>query len=734
MANAEPSAGRPPARRARAGRDGLIVGIDTGGTFTDIVVLHPDGQITINKAATTPKDFAQGVIDAIAVAAQSLAMTPRQFLERTIMFKHGTTVATNALITRRGAKVGLITTRGFEDTIYVMRAVGRVDGLDEMEIKHVTKVTKPAPLVPRRSIKGIYERIDYRGEVVVPLDQAGVRESVRELIEQQGVEAIAVCLLFGWMNPAHEKQVAAIIRELYPDKHLSITLSHELVPQMGEYARSNTAIVNSFLWSTIDRYVSGLNRQLKSSGLPDDVMVMQANGGIVRPQQMTGVGTLQSGPAGGMIATAFIARTLEHPNVITADMGGTSFDVGLLTDYQFAHAREPIAERFRLLQPMIDVESIGAGGGTIARIDRVTGRLLVGPDSAGADPGPICYGMGGTQVTVTDANVVLGYIDPDYFLGGRRKLARQAAEDAIERQIARPLKLSTVEAAAGIHDVINSKMSDLIRRQVVRAGHVPEEYVIYAFGGAGPVHAAAYGTELGINRVYVFPISPVFSAFGVASSDVMHTRMVTRHLVAPIDMEALRQEIQGIECSLTEEMAGEGFCAEEVAFRRTLYMRYTRQVNEVAVQIPAAGPDHLDRGRIETAFNAKYEEMYGTGASHAEAGIEVISIAIDAVGATVKPRLRKYPLAGRDPRAARKGTRRAYFSGSPYFSGNHGEFCNTAIYDYPKLQAGNFVEGPAIIETPFTTVVVPQSHLAQMDEYLNIVLCRRQPQLHDLHR
>jgi N-methylhydantoinase A len=705
----------------QAGADhGFIVGIDTGGTFTDIVVLHPGGQITINKSATTPKDFSRGVMDAIVVAAQSLGMTPKQFLQRTAMFKHGTTVATNALITRRGAKVGLITTRGFEDTVYVMRAIGRVDGLDEMEIKHVTKVTKPTPLVPRQSIRGIYERIDYRGEIVIPLDQAGVRDCVRELVEEQGVEAVAVCLLFSWMNPAHEQQIAAIIRELYPHRDLPVTLSHQLAPQMGEYARSNTAIVNSFLWNTIDRYISDLNSKLKSAGLPDDLMVMQANGGIVRPQQMTGVGTLQSGPAGGMIATAFVARMLGHANVITADMGGTSFDVGLLTEYQFAHAREPVAERFRLLQPMIGVESIGAGGGTIARVDRVTGRLLVGPDSAGADPGPVCYGIGGTQVTVTDANVVLGYIDPDYFLGGRRKLDATAAEDAIERQIAAPLGLSTIEAAAGIYDVINSEMSDLIRRQVVRAGHVLEEYVIYAFGGAGPVHAAGYGTELGINRVYVFPISPVFSAFGVAASDVVHTRRVTRHLVAPIDTNVLREEIHAIEASLGEMMRAEGFAVDKVTFRRTLYMRYTRQVNEVPVQIPAPAKGNLDRNAIEAAFNAKYEEMYGTGASHAEAGIEVIAIAIDAIGATVKPRLRAFPLGGRDPGHARKGSRRAYFTNK--CSG----FRDAAIYDYPRLQPGNTVEGPAIIETPFTTVVVPQDHCAQMDGYLNIVLCREQ--------
>jgi N-methylhydantoinase A len=706
------------ASRGSSAMDGIVVGIDTGGTFTDIVVLHPDGQVTINKSATTPKNFAQGVVDAVGVAAETLGISPTEFLKRTSMFKHGTTVATNALITRRGAKVGLITTRGFEDTLYIMRAVGRVDGLDDMEIKHVTKVTKPTPLVARRAIAGVYERIDYKGQVVVPLDKDGVRDAVRELIEGQGVEAIGVCLLFSWMNPAHELEVARAVRELYPDRNISVTLSHEIASQMGEYARSNTTVVNAFLWNTINRYVSGLNKELKSAGLPDDIMVMQANGGIVRPEQMTGVGTLQSGPAGGMIATAFVAETLGHPNVITADMGGTSFDVGLLTDYHFSLAREPIAERFRLLQPMINVESIGAGGGTIARIDPLTGRLLVGPDSAGADPGPICYGMGGTQVTVTDANVVLGYIDPDYFLGGRRKLDKRAAEEAIERLIARPLKLTVVEAAAGIYDVINSKMSDLIRRQVVRAGHVPEEYVIYAFGGAGPVHAAAYGAELGIHNVYIFPMSPMFSAFGVATADVVHTKLVTRHIRAPIDVDALYGEIKSIEAALGETMRLEGFSLDRITYRRTLHMRYARQVNEVEVQVSSGPLQASDRPAVEAAFNARYEDMYGAGAGHAEAGIEIIAIAVDAIGATVKPKLRKYERVGTDSAPARKGSRRAYFTGA------EPGYREAAIYDYTSLQTGNVVAGPAIIETPFTTVVVPSGNKAEVDEYLNIVLRR----------
>ncbi|MHA1108410.1 MAG: hydantoinase/oxoprolinase family protein [Alphaproteobacteria bacterium] len=699
------------------GKD-LIVGIDTGGTFTDIVVLHPDGAVTIDKSATTPQDFAQGVINAVQTAADALDMSSGELLARTQMFKHGTTVATNALITRRGPRIGLITTRGFEDTVFVMRAIGRVDGLDEMEVRHGTAVTKPIPLVKRRDIRGIFERIDFRGEVVVPLDEESVRETVRELVEGDGIEAIAVSLLFSWMNPAHELRIAEIVEEVCPDRDVRVTLSHLLAPQMGEYSRSNTALADSFIGGTIERYVSGLGRALRDNGLEEDLMVMQANGGIVRPDQMTGVGSLQSGPAGGMIATKFVAEALGHPNVITGDMGGTSFDVGLLAGYKLAYAREPITERFRLLQPMIDVQSIGAGGGTIARIDPITGRLLVGPDSAGADPGPICYAMGGAEVTVTDVNLILGYLDPKYFLGGRRSLDKAAAEGALSEKIAGPLGMSMIEAAAGIYDVINSKMSDLIRRQVVRAGYVPEDFVIYAFGGAGPVHAAAYGAELGVQQVYVFPMSPVFSAFGIAAADVVHTTVLTRHFLAPVDMDSLYQEICDIEDGLAGIMRREGFSPDRVSFKRTLFMRYTRQVNEVGVEIPGGKLGPLDRTRIEDLFNARYEELFGAGAGYAEAGIEVISIAIDAIGATVKPTLLTYPETGEDASGALKGTRRAWFTGA-----NAG-WRDAAVYDCDGLKPGNLVHGPAIIETPFTTIVVPEARRAEVDKYLNVVLKR----------
>lgn len=694
-----------------------VIGIDTGGTFTDVTVLSPDGETIINKAPTTPDDFSTGVMNALQATAESMGLDRSSLLRQSVVFKHGTTVATNAMINRAGSIVGLITTCGHEDAGFIMRAVGRVDGLEDLEIRHVTKVEKPIPLVARRNVRGIFERIDYDGNVVVPLDEDDVRAAIRTLVEERGVTAIAVCLLFSWRNPSHERRVVELIRELYPERELPVTASHEIAPVAGEYARLNTAVVDAFLAQTINDYVTRLTRKLFDDGLHErGVMMMQGNGGIVRPQEMTAVGTLQSGPAGGLIATEFVASKLGHANVITTDMGGTSFDVGLLIDGTLRYAREPIVERTRLRQALIQVESIGAGGGTIARIDPVTRRLLVGPMSAGADPGPIAYGMGGDAVTVTDVNIVLGYIDPDYFLGGRRSLDRAAADLAIRTQIADLLGLSTVEAAAGIYDVVNSKMSDLIRKQVVRSGYTPEDFVIYAFGGAGPVHAAAYGADLGIQKIYVFPMSPVFSAFGVATADVIHTTLKTTNLIAPIDVSVLDHDLKQVEADLMEVMAREGFSPGEVTFRRTLYMRYTRQTNDVELQIPRKQLTQADLPELERAFNAKYETLYGAGSTHATAGIEVMGISVDAIGKTPKPELKRYAPRGADATAARKGTRQVYFTGE------RRGFLETAIYDFQRLDAGNRLNGPAIIETPFTSVVVPTHFGVEIDEYRNIVL------------
>lgn len=693
-----------------------IIGVDTGGTFTDIVVLTEAGQIWTAKASTTPDDFSRGVMDALEEAAKTVGIKLGELLSQTTLLKHGSTVATNALITRSGVKVGFITTRGFEDTTEIMRAIGRVDGLSEEEIRHVTWVTKPEPLVPRELVMGVRERIDYKGEVVIPLNREDVMSAIRDLMEKEKVEAIAVSLLQAWANPAHEEEIRSLALEADPSRKIYWSFGSALAQVAGEYARANTAIMNSYLGPTVERYLKGLEQKLRGAGLKGPLLIMQGNGGVAHREHVTPIANIQSGPAGGMIASAYVAGRLGHQNVITTDMGGTSFDVGLVTEGYWRYAQEPIVERFRILQPIIDIESIGAGGGTIARVDNETGRLLVGPKSAGASPGPVCYGGGGEEVTVTDADLILGIIDPNYFLGGRKTLNKEKAHNAIAEKIAKPLGLKPVEAAAGIFDIVNSKMSDLMRRQVVRTGYLPEEFVIYAFGGAGPVHASGFAAELGVKKIYIFPSSPVFSAFGAAAADVIHTRVMTCQYILPVDPDLVNQRLDAIEAEVQEIMTGEGFRPNQLEFRRFFTMRYRRQT--AGVEMPLGWNRFNPRrgSEIQQLFEKKYEELYGVGAGYTKAGIEISAIRVDAVGKVTKPQLKAVRAKKTGLAKARKGKRQVFFTRPER------KMLDTPVYDYALLGAGTAVKGPAVIELPFTTTLVPPGFRVSVDKYLNLVM------------
>jgi N-methylhydantoinase A len=699
-----------------AAKKHFIIGVDTGGTFTDVVVLGNGGEVWTAKASTTPDDFSRGVMDAVGEAARAVGIETTELLGQTTLFKHGSTVATNALITHSGVKVGFITTKGFEDTTEIMRAIGRVDGLSDDEIKHVTWVTKPEPFVPREKVIGVRGRMDYQGNEIVPLNWDDVMAAIRKLIEDEKVEAIAVSLMHAWANPKHEEQIRALTAEADPHRKVYWSFGSSLSQVAGEYARANTAILNSYLGPTVDRYLKGLESKLQNGGLKGPLLIMQGNGGVAHREHVSAIANLQSGPAGGMIASAHVAGLLRHKNVITTDMGGPSFDVGLITDGYWRYAQEPIVERFRMLQPIIDIESIGAGGGTIAQRDAETGRLLVGPRSAGASPGPVCYDAGGEQVTVTDADLALGILDPDYFLGGRKRLNKEKALKAIEEKIAAPLKLKVHEAAAGIYDIVNAKMSDLIRRQVVRTGYLPEEFVIYAFGGAGPVHASGFAAELGIKQIYIFATSPVFSAFGAAAADVIRTRVMSCQYILPAQPAVINQRLDGIEREMKTAMTGEGFKPNQVEFRRFFTMRYRRQT--AGVEMPV-GWDRFDAKRMaemQAAFEKKYEELYGVGAGYTKAGIEISEIRVDAVGKVAKPRLSARRKRQGDARAARKGKREIFFARPAR------KFIDTPIYDYEQLAAGATVRGPAVIELPFTTTLIPPDHRVAVDPYMNLVM------------
>jgi N-methylhydantoinase A len=691
------------------------IGIDTGGTFTDVVVMDEEGGIIRAKAPTTMSDLSIGVLNGIKGAAESMGILAEDLLQKTALITHGCTTATNAFLTRSGAKTGLITTEGFEDIIFIMRARGRYAGLSEEQIKRVGRTEKPEPIVPKSLVKGVKERIDYKGSVIVPLDQQSAKQAIKNLVDG-GVEAIAVSLLWSPANPTHEMEIKRIAKELYPD--IYITLSSELIPVVGEYERTSTTVINAYCGPMIFRYLSTLEKKLKDTGFRYSPLIMQAYGGCLRTEAAVtkAVGTMSCGPVAGVIGSRFLAEILGYNNVITTDVGGTSFDVGLIYEGKEEIAVESVVGQYDLLIPMISIESIGAGGGSIARIEPVTNILKVGPQSAGAMPGPACYGMGGTEPTVTDADLILGYLNPDYFWGGKMKLNKERAIEVMKSKIADPWGVSVVETATAIYDIVNAHMSDLIRIVTIGRGYDPMKFVLFAYGGAGPLHAGAYGREA---QAIIIPFTAAtHSAMGTLASDVMHVHELGSPKPTPVDVEWFNKNFEDLEKKAIGEMRKDGFRDEEMDIKRTIHMRYARQVHEVATPIPLGKLNSEDLGRVYSEFERLYERLYGKGAGYREAGMEVVTFKVEGRCRVPKPKLRKYDVQSPDASGAVKIKRDVFLQ-------KLGGFVNINIYDFDKLQSGNVIPGPAIIETPITTVLIDGDQTGRVDQYLNIIITKK---------
>lgn len=689
-----------------------LIGVDTGGTFTDCVLMDEQGEIFIGKSPSTPDDFSMGIINSIDVVAKEMGITMDELLNNTKLFSHGTTVATNAAITRQGVKTGLLTTRGFEDTIFIMRGKGRVDGLLEMEIRHETAARKPEPLLPRKRVRGVVERVDCFGKVVVPLQEKELRKAITELVEKEKVEAIAVCLLWSFVHPEHEKRVKEVINEMYPD--IYVTISYDLVAAVHEYARSNTTVIDAYVGPLTRVYFDSLKGKMRKAGYKGTVMIMQSYGGVVEVEDVKPVYTAVSGPAGGVIGARYWGEILGMENIISTDVGGTSFDVSVVPRRERIFAKDPYVGRFRVLMPTIDIITIGAGGGSIAWVDEDTNALKVGPQSAGAEPGPVCYGRGGTQPTVTDADVVLGYIDPDYFLGGKIKVSKEAAVKAIE-EVGKRIGFDAVETAAGIYDIQNEHMIDLIRSVMIERGYDPRDFSVFAFGGGGPTHAATYGPENKVKNTVMFPTSSVFSAFGIVTSDVVHTTELSRRFRFPVDPQEINAIFEDMEKKMHKRLTTSGFKEKDIELLRTVKMRYGMQVHEIRVPVERITFDENSAQGISDNFEKRYEEIYGKDTGYRQAGIDIIAFEVEAVGAIKKPNIKKHTMVGTDSSEAIRQKREVFFRKS-------GGFVKTNIYDMLKLQAGNIIEGPAVIEAPTTTAVILPGQIARADEYLNIII------------
>jgi N-methylhydantoinase A len=692
------------------------IGVDTGGTFTDCVVVDDDGNVTAAKAASTPQDFSVGVVDSVAKAAKQLGLTLEQLLAQTARFGHGTTVATNALITKSGARTGVLTTRGHEDALFMGRIKQKIAGLDEDQIHDFLLHDKAVPgIVPRKLIKGLNERVDHKGAVIVELDDDEVRRHAKELVAA-GCEAMAISLIWSFMNPSHERRVRDIVRQAHPK--ISISISSEVSPVLGEYERTASTIVNAYLTKKVDGYIGALAERLRKAGFKHELQVMLSNGGVTPAEDARSRAAylLASGPAAGVIGSRNLGQILGHQNVLTTDVGGTSFDVGLVVDGQPEYAREPVFDKYHVSFPMIDVVSIGSGGGSIAWIDPA-GFLKVGPQSAGAEPGPACYGRGGEEPTVTDANVVLGRIDPDYFLGGTWKLDKKLAEKAIREKIAEPLDLSLEEAAIGIIDILDARMADLVRRVTIGRGLDPRNFALFAIGGAGPLHVGAYARDVGVKAVVVPTYASEFSALAIATSEMLVVNKVSSPMVGPFDANAVREVFERLETQAVEQLRRAGADTNGGGLLHVLRaadMKYKGQVHDVTVPVPAG--DYTAESAVAMAdrFHERYESRYGKGTTNKNAPIEAMSFEVRVAAKGQPLKLAKYAIATEAPSPTR-GTRPVYFRESSGFR-------DTPIFDRDALSPGQQIDGPAVIEATDTTMLVRPRQSVRMDEYRNITL------------
>ncbi len=670
---------------------GYRIGIDVGGTFTDLICVTPEGEVVLDKTPTTPADRSVGVMAGIELLAERFGLEPRAFCQQLDAVVHGTTTADNTMIEMNGARTGLLTTEGHRDEIELRRGY-KEDIWDPA-------APPPHPIARRRARIAIPERIDHRGKVLLPLDEDAVRRGVRRL-RQLDVESIAVCYLYSFVDPTHELRTRELILDEYPDvRHVS--LSHEVLPKAPEFERVSTTLVNAYVAPVLAAYLERLVERLRDGGYGGQLLIMQATGGVMTPEYVTSraVTLLGSGPAGGVLGAARAAGDADVSDFVSVDMGGTSYDVGLVRGGQpeistFWNWRH----RYYVDIPMVDVQAVGAGGGSIATVE--ASILRVGPESAAADPGPACYGRGGTRASVTDADVVLGYLPVEGFAGGRMTLDVDAAREAITRDVAEPLGIDVTEAAWGIERVVNATMADAVRRVLSTKGVDPRTLALVAYGGNGPVHAWAQAQELGIDRVLIPRTAPAFSALGLLVADYVVD--LAKSYVTPVagaDPATLRRLVDELADEARKDLAPAGLPSDRVHFQAFANTCYPGQNFDLSVPVPA-GQD-IDLARLAADFHDLHEA--DRGYCFREHGPLLRSVRLVVTGETNKPQSLGVTGDVDDPEAARTGERAVHFGDG---------FVTTPVFAGPRLGAGVRVEGPAIVEEPFTVIVVaPGQHL-----------------------
>jgi N-methylhydantoinase A len=689
----------------------FTLGVDIGGTFTDCVALASDGSVGSAKVLTQRADRAASFFGSIEAVAETLGLSLAELLARCDRLVHGTTTGTNAIVARHGARVGLITTAGHGDIMFLMKGGGRTAGLPAERLLDIASSAKPPPIVERGLIREATQRTDLDGDEVVALDEAGARQAILELIGK-GAEAIAISFLWSVKNPAAEMRVLDLVRELAPDAF--VCRASELSTRIGEYERTTLAVVNAYIGPLMLRYVDDIESGSAKQGYQNRILYAQCAGGAITGDEARAVPirTLQSGPVSGIVGSVFLGKQIGYHNILAADMGGTTFDVSVIRDGKPLARTVSTIERYELALPMLDVESIGAGGGSIAAID-ASGRMTVGPRSATAEPGPACYGRGGTEATVTDADLVLGLISPEGFFGGRMTLDREAAERAIGALASR-LGLSLLETAAGVTRIVDAKMSDLIRRMSVLRGFDPRDFVCFAFGGGGPVHAGAVCADIGVGKVIVplLDIAPVWSAFGAATADVSHLYAEQARLPLPAPPHALDEIFKRLEARALASLRQEGFTDGGVSLERTVRMKYATQIHDVEVPAPGGPMDAAAIAVLSDDFERIYRKTFGAIAARAGAPIEITGVEVRANGLTYKPSLRGRRLRADD----------VLWTSRQVYWPELGESVGTPVL---QMKSGLIKEpllGPALIELPYSVCVVKPGQTADSDDFGNLVI------------
>ena len=686
------------------------VTVDTGGTFSDFVHLNEQtGEISIAKIASTPDDPSRAILAGLEALLASVTEA-----DEIGYFCHGTTVGTNALLEGKGVRTALLVTEGFRG-IYPVGEQARPYGTAIFDVMY----DKPAPLVPSRLTGEVKERIDFRGNVLRALDETALRETVRGF-KAQNIESIAVCLLFSFLHPEHEARVRDIVLEEIPD--CSVSLSCEVLPQIREYYRLSTTVINAYLQPILARYIAQLDRRLAAAGIVTrQKYIMQSNGGMATfaAAARRAVTTVLSGPAGGVTAGVLACGMSGSANIITFDMGGTSCDVALIKDGEPLLSSRGKIEGRDLAVPMLDINTVSAGGGTVATVDRF-GVLQVGPQSAGAVPGPACYGRGGETPTITDCNLVLGYLGEDNFLGGRMRLDAAKARAAIEAAVAKPLGLDVAEAAEGIVRVIDVKMEEAIKAISTMRGHDLRDFMLLAFGGAGPLHAGRIARDLGMAGVIV-PLYPgVFSAIGLLMSDVKHdyirSKLSPLSEVTPADVNGMFERMMA---QALEELRDDGFAANHIRIERALDMRYAGQGYEIAVPCPVQPLQEADLRQLRATFDQQHRAMFGHMAP--QEPVEIVSFRVRGIGLVAPVEMPKFKPAGTTLGDARRELRRVRFDGREL---------DCPVYQRERLDVGLTVAGPAVLDQFDCTTVICPGQTARVDEWKNLIVTHGQTNDH----